>query len=50
MVSPEAPGSTVRVKDWVVGVPTPLLAVMVIGKVPAWVGVPESTPVLVSPE
>ena len=36
--------STVRVKAWVAGVPTPLLAVRVIGKVPLAVGVPESTP------
>jgi hypothetical protein len=33
--------STVRVKDWVAGLPTPLEAVIVIGKEPDVVGVPE---------
>ena len=41
---------TERVKAWVVGVPTPFDAWMVIGKLPLTVGRPESTPVLVSPE
>ncbi len=41
---------TVRVKAWVAGVPTPLSAVMVIGKEPDWVGVPARTPVLDVPE
>ena len=39
------PTSTVRVKDWLAGEPTPLVAVKVIGKEPDWVGVPASTPV-----
>src|SRR5580704_10474072 len=37
---------TVRVKLWVAFGETPLVAVMVIGKTPPWVGVPESTPVV----
>src|ERR1700683_830077 len=36
--------STVRVKLWEAGVPTPLVAVMVMGKVPVAVGVPDSSP------
>ena len=32
--------STVRVKDWLAGLPTPLVAVMVKGKLPWEVGVP----------
>ena len=36
---------TVRVKDWLAGEPTPLVAVKVIGKEPDWVGVPARTPV-----
>ena len=35
---------TVRVKAWVPGLPMPLVAVKVMGKVPAWVGVPVSLP------
>ena len=35
---------TVRVKLWVAGLPIPLVAVKVIGKVPVAVGVPDSTP------
>jgi hypothetical protein len=37
---------TVSVKLWVAFGVTPLLAVMVIGKVPLWVGVPASVPLL----
>ena len=37
---------TVKVKDWVASGETPLVAVMVIGKEPLAVGVPESTPVV----
>ena len=37
---------TVKVKDCVASGLFPLVAVMVIGNVPAWVGVPESTPVV----
>ena len=33
-----------RVKLWVAGLPTPLVAVKVIGKVPVAVGVPDRTP------
>lgn len=36
---------TVSVKLWVTGDPIPLLAVIVIGYVPTWVAVPDSTPV-----
>ena len=40
-------GVTVSVKFWVASGETPLVAVMVIGKEPDWVGVPDSTPALV---
>ena len=44
-------GTTVKVKDWVASGETPFEAVMVIGKVPDSVGVPERTPpVKVTPE
>src|SRR5271155_4227180 len=39
--------STVRVKAWVASGESPLVASMVIGKLPDWVGSPESTPALV---
>ena len=35
---------TSSVKFWTTGVPKPLLAVMTRGKLPAWVGIPASTP------
>jgi hypothetical protein len=44
MVGAVPDGFTVSVKAWVAGDPTPLEAVMAIGKTPAWVGMPESTP------
>jgi len=37
--------STVSVKDWATGVPIPFDTVIVTGKTPFWVGVPQSTPV-----
>ena len=40
---------TVRVKLWVASAPIPLWAVKVTGKLPLWVGVPESTPPLKVP-
>src|SRR5580698_9975980 len=43
MVRAAAP-DTVRVKFWVAGLPMPLVAVKVIGKVPVTDGSPESTP------
>ena len=36
--------ATLSVKLWVAAVPKPLLAVIVIGKLPDWVGVPDNTP------
>ena len=39
--------ATSSVKDWVASVPKPLLAVIVIGKLPTWVGVPDNRPALV---
>ena len=38
--------STIKVKLWDASGETPLVAVMVIGKEPDWVDVPESTPAL----
>ena len=35
---------TVRVKAWVAGLPMPLVALKVMGKTPAWLGVPVSFP------
>ena len=43
-MGPVPGGFTVRVKLWVAGVPTPLVAVKVIGKVPPAVAVPDRTP------
>ncbi len=43
--SPEIPGWTDRLNDWVAFGDTPFEAVMVIGKLPKLDGVPESAPV-----
>ncbi len=46
ITSPEVPGSTFRVKDWVALGDTPLEAVMVTGNVPKSEAVPDSAPVV----